>query len=333
MTEATAANGTVVINPDGTITYTPNSDFNGEDTVTYTIGDGNGGTATTTVTVTVGAVNDDPVALADTTATDEDTPVTVTVLGNDSDLDGDALTVTEATAAKGTVVINPDGTITYTPNSNFNGEDTITYTISDGNGGTATATVTITVIPRNDRPVAIEDQYNVTEDTVLRVPSAIGVQENDSDLDGDTLTALVVREPGNGQLILNTEGGFEYVPNSDFSGVDNFTYKVNDGESESETVIVRIIVIPENDTPTAGTIPGQISQDAEFISLVVSEIFKDVDGDALLYEGEGLPSGLEIHPISGIISGTIDKNASQGGPYTVTISVNDSQGGVVFAVC
>ncbi|MDN2661677.1 cadherin-like domain-containing protein, partial [Neptunomonas sp. CHC150] len=84
--------------------------------------------------------------------TDEDTPVTVDVLANDSDVDGDTLTVDFATAANGTVAINPDGTITYTPNANFTGSDTITYTVTDGNGGTATATVAVTINAVNDNP-------------------------------------------------------------------------------------------------------------------------------------------------------------------------------------
>ena len=79
------------------------------------------------------------------TTTAEDTPTTITVLGNDSDVDGDTLSVTSASdPANGTVVINPDGTIGYTPDADFTGTDTFTYTISDGNGGTDTATVTVT---------------------------------------------------------------------------------------------------------------------------------------------------------------------------------------------
>ncbi|MCK6377077.1 MAG: retention module-containing protein, partial [Zoogloea sp.] len=145
VTGATAANGTVTVNPDGSLSYKPNPDFNGTDTVTYTISDGKGGTASTTVTINVAPVNDPPVATPDTATTREDTPVTLAVLGNDTDVDGDTLTVTGATVdpAKGAVVVNPDGTLTFTPASNVNGPVTITYTISDGHGGTTTGTATI----------------------------------------------------------------------------------------------------------------------------------------------------------------------------------------------
>jgi hypothetical protein len=83
--------------------------------------------------VNVTPVNDPPVARPDTATTNEDTPVTIPVLGNDSDVDGDPLTVTGATVepAQGSVV-NPDGTLSFTPAPNFNGPAQITYTIDDG---------------------------------------------------------------------------------------------------------------------------------------------------------------------------------------------------------
>jgi len=109
-------NGLAVINGDQTVTYTPDADFNGSDSFTYTISDGQGGTATATVDVTVNAINDDPTAVDDEATTDEDTAVIIDVLANDSDRDGDTLSVVDATTTPGTlVVINADQTITYTP--------------------------------------------------------------------------------------------------------------------------------------------------------------------------------------------------------------------------
>jgi hypothetical protein len=90
--------------------------------------------------------NTAPVAVDDTASTTQGTPITISVLANDSDADGDPLSVVSVTdLVNGTVVINNDQTITYTPNSSFSGTDSFTYTISDGQGGTATATVSITV--------------------------------------------------------------------------------------------------------------------------------------------------------------------------------------------
>jgi hypothetical protein len=105
-----------VVNPDGTLSFTPAPDITGTVVITYTVSDGKGGTATSTLTVTVTPVNDQPVANPDTATTPENTPVTVSVLGNDSDPEGDPLTVTGATVdpTLGSVVVNPDGTLTFT---------------------------------------------------------------------------------------------------------------------------------------------------------------------------------------------------------------------------
>ncbi len=158
------ANGGVAINVDGTVTYTPNANFNGADSFTYTITDGNGGFDTATVNVTVDPVNDAPVAGADAIATDEDTAVIVPVLVNDGDPDGDGLAVSAVTqGANGGVAINADGTVTYTPNANFNGADSFTYTITDGNGGFDTATVNVTVDPVNNVPVLVNNNLSLNE--------------------------------------------------------------------------------------------------------------------------------------------------------------------------
>ena len=142
-----AANGTLVDNGNGTVTYTPDSDFTGTDSFTYTVSDGNGGTDTATVNVDVDPVNDAPVAADDAASADEDAAVIVDVLTNDTDIDGDALTVASlGSAANGTLVDNGNGTVTYTPNTDFTGTDSFTYTVSDGNGGTDTATVNVDVV-------------------------------------------------------------------------------------------------------------------------------------------------------------------------------------------
>ena len=154
------ANGTVTVNLDGTLNYTPDANFNGTDTITYTVTDGSL-SDTATVTVTVTAVNDAPVGNNDVAATNEDTTVSnINVLGNDTDVDGDTLSVaggaSAPAAANGTVTVNLDGTLNYTPDANFNGTDIITYTVTDGSlSDTATVTVTVTAV--NDAPVGNND--------------------------------------------------------------------------------------------------------------------------------------------------------------------------------
>jgi hypothetical protein len=241
VTVASAANGTVAINADGTITYTPAANFNGTDTISYTISDGHGGTSTATVTVSVAAVTEAPVAVNDTASTNEDTPVTVAVLTNDSDPDGDPLTVTTASAANGTVVINADGTITYTPAANFNGTDTITYTISDGQGGTATATVTVTVALVNDAPVDTGESI----DTVVGQPVTVDVLGNASDPDGDPLS-VTGAAVSDGTVTINPDGTVTYTPDPGFAGTATLTYIVSDGRGGTATSTVTITVRAES---------------------------------------------------------------------------------------
>lgn len=147
VTSASAQYGDVTLNPDGTITYSPFRDYNGpDDTITYSIRDPDGNSATSTVAVTITNVNDLPMAEDDFAATPLNTPVVIDVLVNDSDPDGDVLTILGApTTADGTVEVNPDGSITFTPNPGFTGAAVINYTVSDGNGGTDPAIVVVQV--------------------------------------------------------------------------------------------------------------------------------------------------------------------------------------------
>jgi large repetitive protein len=329
VTAASAPNGTVTINPDGTLNYVPNPNFNGTDTITYTISDGNGGTSTAAVIVTVTAVNDAPVATNDNATVNEDQPVTIGVLGNDSDVDGDPLTVTSATSPHGTVAINPDGTITFTPNPNFNGPTTITYTISDGNGGTATATVNVTVAPVNDAPVANPSTAVTNEDTPVNVP----VLANDTDVDGNPLTVTSATAP-NGTVTINPDGTVTYTPNANFNGTDTITYTISDGQGGFSTSTVTVTVNAVNDAPTTTPITAQNDNDSQAVNLPVAGNFSDLDGNVLSYTAAGLPPGLSINPTTGAITGTISPNASQGGPnadgiYSVTVTANDGNGGSV----
>ena len=140
------AKGTVTINGDGTLSYVPNLNANGADSFTYTISDGQGGAATATVSITINAVNDAPVATNDAASTVGSTPVTINVLLNDSDIEASPLSTSLVTTpTNGSVVVNANGSVTYTANAAFSGIDTFTYRASDGALTSNVATVTITV--------------------------------------------------------------------------------------------------------------------------------------------------------------------------------------------
>jgi large repetitive protein len=326
VTNATALNGTVAIGPGGVLTYTPNANYFGTDTITYRISDGNGGSSTATVTVTVNPVNDPPVAVNDIATTNEDTPVVIGVLANDSDIDGGPLTVTAASSPNGAVAINPDGTITFTPAPNFNGTTTITYTISDGRGGTATATVNVTVDAVNDAPVANPSTATTNEDTPVIVP----VLANDTDVDGDPLTVTAASAP-NGTITILPDGTVRYTPNPNFNGTDTITYTISDGRGGFSTSTVTVTVNAVNDAPVATPIAPRTNVDAAVVNVPVAGNFSDVDGNALTYSASGLPAGLSINPTTGVITGTIDRSASQlnGGVYSVTVTASDGNGGTV----
>ena len=178
--------------------------------------------------------------------------------------------------------LNTDGSFEYIPNANFNGTDTLTYQANDGELNSSPATVTITVNPVNDAPVASDDQYSVDEDTTLTIETADGVLGNDTDVDGDTLTSLLVDAPNNGNLTLNTDGSFEYVPNANFNGTDTFTYQANDGTDDSNIATVTIIV---NDVPIGAEPPVFGSLGDETLDASVTPGFDGVDD--LAFSGAG----------------------------------------------
>ncbi|HXV64356.1 MAG TPA: Ig-like domain-containing protein [Vicinamibacteria bacterium] len=248
------SNGSLTLSSDGSFTYTPNPDFNGADSFTYSANDGIEDSNVATVTFTVNPVNDAPIAVDDSYITDESTTLNVSVAGvldNDNDVDGDSLTATLVSdVSNGTLSLGGDGSFSYTPNPGFNGTDSFTYVANDGATDSNVATVTITVNPVNNAPVANDDAYATDEDTPLAVV-AQGVLNNDSDGDGHSLTAVLDVGPANGSLNLAADGSFTYTPNLDFNGTDSFTYSANDGIADSNVATVTITVSPVNDAPVA----------------------------------------------------------------------------------
>ena len=314
------SNGSAVINPDSTISYTPDPDFNGSDSFSYEASDGNGANDTATVTLTVDAVNDAPEANDDAAATNEDAPIAISVLSNDSDLEGDSLTVISASApSDGAAVVNANNTITYTPDADFNGADSFTYTIEDGNGGSDTATVTVDIAAVNDDPDAMDDAYNVDEDGALTV-AALGVLANDTDTDGDTLTVTSNTSASNGAVTVNADGSFSYTPDADFNGADSFTYTIEDGNGGSDTATVSITVDPVNDAPAAADQTVTTDEDTGVAITVTAD---DTDGDTLGYV-------LVTSPANGSLGGTLPDvtytpDADFNGPDAFTFKTNDGQ--------
>ncbi len=299
VTAASAPNGTVTINADGTLDYDPAPGFTGVDTITYSIDDGNGNTDTSTVTVTVtDDPNSPPVAVDDTaSATSEVLLEDIDVLGNDSDPDGDPLTVTSATAANGTVTINGDGTLNYISDTDFVGDDTITYTIDDGISGTDTATVIVTVTaddPANEDPIAVNDAVLASTGVIVE---DIDILANDSDPDGDPLTVTSAVSDNGATVVINPDGTLDYTSPAGFEGTDLITYTIDDGNGGTDTGVVRVSVRDDavpNDAPTAVDDTAATTLDTASTPIDVLANDSDPEGDPLTVTTATAPNGTVV---------------------------------------
>ena len=261
------SNGSTVINNTDSITYTPNSNFNGLDTIIYQICDGGPLCDNDTIFITVNAVNDAPVAVVDPSTTNEDAAVTIDVQSNDSDIEGDVLTTTILSGpSNGSTVINNTDSITYTPSSNFNGLDTIVYQICDGGPLCDNDTIFITVTAVNDAPVAIKDSTRTTQNTLV----VIDVQNNDTDIENDALiTTSIIASPVTGAIatILNSNS-ISYTPVANFYGLDTFTYSICDGGPLCDTAII-VINVEDITAPTYITEAPELTNQNPFTATVI----------------------------------------------------------------
>ncbi len=162
------------------------------------------------------------------------------VLTNDAGEMGSLTAVLATNVAHGTLILNPSGGFTYVPVSTYSGSDTFAYQATDGVNTSSPATVTITV-PANRGPTATNDSYTLTMNSTLTL-TAPGVLANDTDLDGDPLTAVLASSPAHGTLSLSDNGGFSYAPTIGYTGSDSFTYWANDGATNSTAATVTLSV-------------------------------------------------------------------------------------------
>jgi VCBS repeat-containing protein len=283
-TFATAQGGSVTLNADGSFSYLPVANFNGTDSFDYRVTDGTL-SDTGTVTLTVTPVPDAPVAIDDAFTGRQDTQISGNVLadngaGADYDPDGEAPTAVEMSVANlggGGITINEDGSFIYAPAAGFTGTESFTYQIRDLGGLTDTGRITFTVVP-NAAPVATADGYSLDEDTTLAI-AAPGVLANDSDANGDALSAILVNDVTHGTLTLNGDGSFSYMPDANYNGADSFTYKTNDGLVDSNTVTVDLTVNPVADpAQIVGDFSGAVTEDGTLVANGSVSI-SDVDGD------------------------------------------------------
>ena len=265
-------------------------------------------------------VNSPPVANGDAYSTPGNTALVVAapgVLANDTDANGDPLTASKnANPLHGTVTVNANGSFTYTPTTGYVGPDSFKYKASDGTAQSTAATVSITVTSSNAAPVATADSYSTAQNTALNVP-APGVLSNDTDANGDPLTAAKITNPGHGSVTLNADGSFTYTPTTGYTGPDSFTYKASDGTAQSAAATVSITVNaaaaatvnPADDAYVSSSSPGantgaattlRVYSAGSFIYTYVKFVVSGTVNSAKLrlFTTQGSPQGGSVFPVT-----------------------------------
>jgi len=278
------SHGTLSLNSDGSFTYTPTTGYSGADSFTYQDTDGFFTSNVATATITVGSSA--PTAVDDSYAGAHDQTMTVSaangVLANDTDPNGLTLTASVVTnPAHGSLSLNSDGSFAYTPNTDYLGSDSFTYQDSDGTATSNVATVSLT-LTNTGVPAAEADSYSVLHDRTLTTTAANGVLANDSDIDGDTLSAVLISGPSHGTMTLNSDGSFSYTPNLHYMGSDSFSYQASDGVSNSSTVTDTISVT--DNAPAANNDSYNLPNAQSFSTTAATGVLAndvDIDGDTL----------------------------------------------------
>ncbi|WP_210442630.1 Ig-like domain-containing protein, partial [Vibrio crassostreae] len=329
------SNGTVVIDENGDWTYTPNENYNGNDSFTVEVSDGQGGTDTLTVNVGVTPVNDTPTLvdsnsdpLGDSVAvtTDEDTSVSGSLSASDGD--NDSLSFSKGSEpSNGSVTVDENGNWTYTPNADYNGSDSFTVVVSDGQGGTDTLTVNVGVTPVNDNPTLVDgngdplgDSVAVTTDEDTPVSGSLSA----SDGDNDSLSFSKGSDPSNGVVTVDENGNWTYTPNADYNGSDSFTVIVSDGQGGTDTLTVNVGVVP---SPTINDIADVSEEEGDALAFDVTLSntadtaqtyafsLTDNETDNTDYGTVSFSNGVTYDAVTGLI--TVPANTAS---FTVTVA-------------
>jgi len=224
----------------GDVIYTPDPDYNGEDTLIYEVCDTSGACDSATIRLVITPVNDLPQAAPQALVTDEDTELPITLTGTDPD--GDPLQFTiVSNPAHGTVSgLDPEtGELVYTPNPDYTGIDSFIYTVCDPFNVCDTAQVTILVTPTNDPPVAI------STDTIVSAGWVVPVSVNGTDSDGDRITYEIVGGPSHGALVqFNPDTGLlVYLSDTDYIGPDAVRFRVCDPYGACDEGLLQLFIV------------------------------------------------------------------------------------------
>jgi hypothetical protein len=314
-------NGTVTLTS-GQLVFTPDSNYNGPVSFSYTISDGIA-SSTASITGTVTPVNDAPIAVDDSLTATEDTPVIFTaaqLTGNDTDTEGSPLTINSVTSgSNGSAALNANGTVTFTPNANFKGSADFTYTVTDGQLTSNVATATVTVGAVNDPTTFGGDTAgSAAEDT--SITGTLTVTDADGLTDGTYFT--VTGNASNGTASINAaNGAWTYTPNADYNGADSFTVTVTDDANNTTTQVINLTVSPvadivadtltttENNAVTANVLTGTNGASAD-----------NFEGTPILTSVTNGANGSVTFTAGGAVTYTPNANFNGADSFTYTVT-------------
>ncbi|MBC7411953.1 MAG: tandem-95 repeat protein, partial [Bacteroidia bacterium] len=326
--------GTVVMNSNGTFTYTPILNYNGTDKFVALVCDPQFLCVTDTVYITINPINDAPTIVNDVAITNEDTPLLGDVT-NPNDVDVDITTLTVNTSpiinpAHGTIVVNTNGTYTYTSTLNYFGKDTVVLSVCDGGIPAPSIcvndTLFITINSVNDIPVTDNETHFTNEDIPVNGDLT---DAGDYDVESATLTVNTIPAlaPAHGTIVVNSNGNYTYTPAPNYYGLDEVIFQVCDGNSACVNDTIFITVFPINDAPVAindatGTIPNVD------VTISIGANDSDVDGQPLTYtilqQGD---SGTAFIKFTDSLIYTPNLNSGLYGSYIDTIIYKVCDGG------
>lgn len=299
-------------NTTGAYTYTPNTDYIGADSFTFSVTDSSGASSSVaTVLITVSFANTAPTASSATFKMRAGASLTGKLTA--ADTEGDALTYSIVSTGILPIDLNPNGNFVYNPNlMGYQGtQDSFTFKVNDGNLDSQTATVTINFVQNttDTKPAAQNASYTTT----VGSPISLDLSSKVSDADGDTLSFIIVKEPTSGGISSSssTTGKFTYLTDSAFVGQDSFTYKVKESafymalESDIATVTITVV---DNTPPTAQAVTKTTPKNTDLSNSVVAT---DADGDNLIY-----------FKVSDPTKGTLVFNPNGSYTYTPTTNYN-----------
>ena len=333
-----ASNGSAAV-VGGNVTYTPNANFNGNDSFTVQVSDGSL-TDSIVVNVTVNAVNDLPVIAQGagttlTTAENNSTGVTLSA----SDVDGDSLSWSISTAASDGSASVTAGNVSYTPNAGFNGNDSFTVQVFDGTAPVSFV-VNVEVTAVNDAPVIDQETASVSTSEDTQGTTALTA----TDIDSASLSWTVSLAASHGSAAVS-DGNVTYTPNENFNGSDSFTVQVSDGEL-SDSIEVSVTVTAVNDAPVfANAASTSAVEGSEYsYQAVITDPDDANNGTDLTFtlDQASIDAGLTVSgtglvtwtPDNGVTSTSVSLSVADGGEdgasaavqnWTITVgSVNDA---------